>query len=324
MTVSVQLPPAVRRQAEEADRKIADVSKAQSSPGASQEAEAQQQQVQQPDPSQQAVEQVVQQPPAQPAAADDELRRVNARYATLEGKYNAELPRLQAENRNLAEMVSQLRSDIEALKTPAAPAPGPITDQDRELVGDEILDIQRRTAQHEALSSEQRIERKFGQTIDQLKAQLQEVKNATLLREMTAEMPNWRDINATSEWLIWLGQPDPLSGITRQLMLDKAMEVGDAKRVILFFRNFLDESKQFAGRQAAAVVSPTSLEAQVQPDARRGGAGPAKREKVWKASEIKQVTTDILRNRYKDRPAEAQRLMAEMNKAVAENRVTLD
>ena len=82
-------------------------------------------------------------------------------------------------------------------------------------------------------------------------------------------VPNWQAVNADPAWLAWLAQPDEVSGIERQQLLNKAHANMDAPRVIAIFKSFL--STQPGGGQRP----PLNRDERVMPIGGRpsGGTG---------------------------------------------------
>jgi hypothetical protein len=80
------------------------------------------------------------------------------------------------------------------------------------------------------------------QALDQqnaeLRRQMAEQARKAMHQQVEASIPNWLEIDNDPRWHQWLSGIDPLSGATRQRVLDDAIAAGSAPRVIAFFSTF--------------------------------------------------------------------------------------
>jgi hypothetical protein len=157
---------------------------------------------------------------------------LSQKYRTLQGMYNAEVPRLHSQNKELASKVQQME---QLLATLSAQTNAPrnvevvtdplITDRDQEEYG-ESLDVMRRVTREELIPVAQKIAQ-LDRVLQQLQinvvpqvnnlAQRQAVNSEQQFwTELTTYIPNWRDINNTPDFQSWLLEIDPLTGISRQ------------------------------------------------------------------------------------------------------------
>lgn len=100
-----------------------------------------------------------------------------------------------------------------------------INDNDRQAYGDELLDVVAR----KALDSVQPYVERLEQKVARYEAQ-------TIYQVLTAQLPNWRQINTSREFLQWLSVPDMLSGQRKDSLLRGAFESGDANRCLAIFK----------------------------------------------------------------------------------------
>lgn len=202
------------------------------------------------------VEEVPETQPEEAASEEVELDEAKweERYKALQGKYNAEVPRLHQEVKDLKESVrdsgesESLRREIEALKAqlnqPVAPAQSAHIDKIREDYGDELANA------FAASRSEN----------DQLRAQVQDLMNLTTqiqtsstlgtLSSMLADQGiDFDQANNDPLFLDWLSQVDTFAGVPRQQLLSQAYESGDLPRAAQFFI-------AYAGNQASTRIEP--------------------------------------------------------------------
>jgi hypothetical protein len=118
-----------------------------------------------------------------------------------------------------------------------------------------------------------------------------------------AAVPNWSEIDSDPRWHSWLSGIDPLTGATRQSVLDDAIRAGSAPRVVAFFNAF---SAQHGG---AARSSGRARSAAVQ------------QGEILTREKIKQLYDQHRRGAYAGREAEWARIEQQIINAAAEGRV---
>src|SRR5215831_19328564 len=101
-----------------------------------------------------------------------------------------------------------------------------------------MLDFAQRAAAHAVGPHLDALQR---QSAD-LQAQLARETSRSVDAALDRAVPNWREINRDPRWLNWLLLPEPLSGRSRQLLLDDATARGNAASVIALFNGFLREA----------------------------------------------------------------------------------
>ncbi len=191
---------------------------------------------------------------APPPAADEQTpagervaeEPVLQKYKTLQGMYNAEVPRLHQQGREQQQRIAQLEQLLASVsaqqQTQQRPTesvlPKHISDKDVEEYGDS-LDVMRRASREELAPVMQRIaniEAFLQQVQSNMVPQLQQVqqRQAQSAEQMfwaglTDNVSNWREINDNPDFQSWLMQVDPLTGITRQVYLEDAQRALDAR-----------------------------------------------------------------------------------------------
>lgn len=264
------------------------------------------------------------------------------KYKTLQGMYNAEVPRLHQQNREMTQRVQQMEQLLASLsaqqqQTPATSQPTVdklVTDKDVEEYG-ESLDVMRKVSREELIPVAQRLAQ-----IESMLRQMQvnvvpQVQNLAQRQQMSAEqqfwadlaaaVPNFRDINGNEAFQSWLLEADPLTGITRQTYLDDAQRNLDARRVVNFFRTWLEITGQAAVAQSTgSATAPTSeLEKQVAPGRSRGAGAPTNtnKAKVYAPADITKFFNDVRSGKYKGREQERDRIERDIFAAQRENRI---
>jgi hypothetical protein len=260
------------------------------------------------------------------------------RYRTLQGMYNADTARLRTENNQLGQRLAQMEQLLASLS--AAPAPGAqqapaqklITDKDVEEYGDSI-EVMRRAAREEVLSARAELDdlkRAFAQlqtnVVPKVEGVVQrQAANAEQMfwSELTAAVPNWRDINADQGFHGWLLEVDPLSGMARQQFLDSAQSQLDARRVAGFFQTW-QSLNGGSTAQSPRSTAASQLEKQIAPGRGRTSASTtsANDGKTYTRAGVAKFFDDVRKGLYKGREQERDRIERDIFAAQGEGRIT--
>ena len=249
-------------------------------------------------------------PPAPASTEGDD--KWEARFKTLSGKYNAEVPRLHAAIKERDAQLNSLTEEVEALKAKLeTPRESLVKPEEVNEFGEPLVDLIRRAAREELQGKEGEIK--------ELKTKLESLMGSTKANvevsfydRLAMQVPDWQTLNDDPEFHTWLGEVDDLTGYQRQDILSQAEEKRDADRVARFFKAF---KKVQQDRSAA---SSTSLESQVAPEATRTPDVP-KGKKLWTRGEIAAFYAADRRGEYTDEQAAA--IDAEIQLAIREQRV---
>lgn len=264
---------------------------------------------------------------------------ITQKYKTLQGMYNAEVPRLHQQNREMTQRIQQMEqllASLSAQPTPQTPAQPVVdklvTDKDVEEYG-ESLDVMRKVSREELGSVAQRIAQ-LEQALRQMQTSVvPQVQAVAHRQQMTAEqqfwadlssaVPNFRQVNDHPDFQTWLLQADPLTGITRQTYLDDAQRSLDAGRVANFFRTWLESTGQAAVAQSTVPAASSELEKQVSPGRSRSTGTPAtaNQGKVYTPQDIQKFFNDVRQGKYKGREQDRDRIERDIFAAQRENRI---
>lgn len=269
---------------------------------------------------------------------------LSQKYRTLQGMYNAEVPRLHGQNRELSgrlQQMEQLLATISAQQSSGHSGQAQsqidplVTERDQEEYG-ESLDVMRRVTREELIPVAQKMAQ-----LDRLLQQFQtsvvpQVNNLTQRQAVTAEqqfwvdltgfIPNWRDINGDPDFQTWLLEADPMSGISRQTILEDAQHNLNVRRVGNFFTTWLE----MTGRTATAQnprrnAAASELERQVAPGkGRNSGAPTGTNSKNYSPEDIKTFFNDVRLGKYKGREAERDRTERDIFSAQREGRIIIN
>ena len=257
------------------------------------------------------------------------------KYKTLQGMYNAEVPRLHSQNRDLANRVQQLEQLLATMNAQQnqpltqAQIEKLVTEQDIEEYGDSI-EMMRKVSKEELSSAAQRInqlENYIRQMQSQLVPQVQALSQSQAASTeqqfwsaLTSMVPNWREINDDQAFQSWLLDVDPLTGISRQTYLEDAQRNLDSRRVSSFFTAWLEMTGQ--ARNAQPNSASSQLEKQVAPGRAKSTGSPVNNSaKVYTPGDIKKFFDDVRKGKYVGREAERDKLERDIFSAQQEGRI---
>lgn len=263
------------------------------------------------------------------------------KWRTLQGMYNAEVPRLHSQNRELNGRVQQMeqllaslsqQSSQPAQQTQVAPL---VTENDVQEYG-ESIDVMRRVTREELYPVAQKIAQ-----LDQIIRSLQtsvvpQVQAVAHRQAMTAEQqfwsdlssaaPNWREINDDHAFQSWLLEIDPLTGISRQTYLEDAQRILDVRRVASFFQTWNElTGKANVAQNTRRTATASELERQVAPGRSKNTGTPANNNaKTYSPDDIKGFFNDVRSGKYRGREAERDRIERDIFAAQRDGRITVN
>jgi len=268
-----------------------------------------------------------------PEQRDPEEESWRQRFNTLQGKFDAEVPQLYGQIRNLTNLITSMQNAAPA-PAPAPPPPPQITDEDREMWGDDLPQAVSRWVG--GANSEE--VRQLRAEVEYLKGGQQRTdvsltQNAVMSQlDMDPELAGrWRQLNDDPRYLDWLSQIDQFSARPRIELLREAYAQGDANRTGRFFKSYLAEHTAPPGSRAPAHTQLNGsagrmrLEELAAPgraaaSGTNGGASPERR--MWTNREIGAFYRDVQRGVYRSRQADKDRIEADILAAASEGRVT--
>jgi len=322
------LPKAVQRAVEEADELVSQISGdktegEQVPPGEPPtETDTQNEVPPDPPPAEPPKQTVSQEPPAVPES------KWENKYHTLKGMYDAEVPRLHADVREMKAQIQQLLAEKAEAEAKLAAKPEPqkslITEQDKEAFGPDLIDLIERATESKVATFRER-EATLVNEIKQLKSQLGNVSERQVVSDkdrflmgLSQQVPTWEQLNTDPGFLEWLQQVDPVYGLPRQAALTNAYEALDVSRVSAIFKTFID----LTAPKQTPTDSRQQLQRQVAPTRSRASTPPAadvQNSKIYTQGEIEQFYNEWRRG-YIDND-EAVRMEKEIIAAISQGRV---
>ncbi len=290
--------------------------------------------------------------PASPAPAADGWEQ---KYKVLQGKYNAEVPRLQRQVNEQNSTIEQLKQQMTATQgmlaafaqnrvaAPAGQGPAPaapaslVKDEEVKEFGEDLTDFIGRVA-------EQRLMGRIDQKIQPVQQQVNEVRHTAaqvaqattetaherLMATLDKSVEGWRQQNSDPLFLEWLAQLDPFSGVERGKLLAQAYERFDAPRVAAFFKGYRNEHAVVTPPAAAAAPAPQDasqrkLEDFVAPGQPKGGGSTGAQngagKRIWTEAEIKRFYDDCTAGKFKTNPDRRKQIEQDIVNAAREGRV---
>lgn len=276
--------------------------------------------------------------PSIPSSEDD--LTWEQRFRTVQGKYDAEVPRLSADLRVLEAKLSAATTEIERLKAlkPAEPQPPKkslVTDKDVEAFGSDLIDVMDRKAREVAenmvdtkVSNLEAENRLLKEKLDGITANQVSDKRTAYFDKLGQEVPDFVALNVDQGFLKWLAEVDPLSGFPRQEYLNKAWAEFDARRTAVLFNAYKQTLAPAApptppANQQVPSQPRQQLQRQVAPNKSTVSDTPASTAstKLWTVKEIETFYADVRRGAYQGKEAARAQVEAEIDQAVAQGRV---
>ena len=244
------------------------------------------------------------------------------KYRRLQGKYDAEVPRLHQQVKELQAALQQMQHQVQQAppppppETPAEPERY-VSDEDVANYGEDFVDIQRRITLDAT--------RELRKQVEELKAQLaqqgSQVQSVSFEARLLKAVPDFEQINADPAWIEWLNEVDPLIRGPRRAIAQQAYTNGDVEAV----KSYVGLWRKGQTTKPAAqppVSREQELQRQVQPS-RASAAVPASGgKKVYTRGEANAVFNKMQALVAQGRLDEAKRLDAEISDAFAEGRIS--
>lgn len=265
--------------------------------------------------------------PAEPAApaVQSDAAVWEQRYKTLQGMHN----------QNMADMKHRLELALADKQTlteklaerDAAPPAQPQPDVDPKLVeeyGEDMVRFVRAVVHAEMKQSkgDDGVVRALGDEVKTVKQTVAKTAYELFLDRLGVRVPDLLKINSDPRFLAWLGEVDPVYGEPRQAALNRASAAQNVEQAANVFKAFL-QTVEAAPAPAASQPNP-QLAKQAAP---RAGPAPIPTARqpaaaLVSSAEVTQFYDDVRRGHYRGREEERVRREQEINKALAEGRIT--
>lgn len=223
------------------------------------------------------------------------------KFRVLQGKYDAEVPRLTQEIRQIKDQLEQAQQQ----KKQADEQSQRINfDELRDTESDEVVTTFQK--QQEVIDRQNQIINDLRSRVDALGDNTAQSSERLFYSTLAQIVPDWEETNKDPRFLAWLSEMDPYTGATRQSLLQDAAKTMDAQRAAYFFTSWKGTVKK-----KKPPVSPNSSKSSIPPSDKP----------IYSAAEINQFAVDITRGKYRNNPKERERLEDEYTRAQMEGRI---
>jgi hypothetical protein len=276
--------------------------------------------------------------PPKAASKDDSVEVWKARYNSLRGLFEQQVPMLQQRVKELASELERVRAaPPEAKPTDPLQQPGTkrVTDKDVEVFGGDLIDLVGRKTQEVV----EQVAGQYQTRIDQLEAalakatgtvqqvaqtQVQSAKEKFFLT-LDSQLPGWQELQALDECQVWLGASIPGTRATWEDALKQAANEADAGNALSVFRQFLKEHPHLDTNVAADDRAKTAkeIQRQVAPPKPKGSAPVTPvNKRVFTSTEYEAETRKLINLQKRGKFEEAAQIEIELNAAMAEGRIS--
>jgi len=273
--------------------------------------------------------------PTQPVSQENEPKPApvpeetwERKYLTLKGMYDAEVPRLHSQMREMNQQVQTLIAEAATAKA-QQPRPEPvtakplITEQDKEAFGSDLLDLIDR-ATEQKLAGNRDLEAQLRSEINELKSKLGNVTERQGVSDkdryeatLSSQVPDWEAMNIDQGFLTWLAEVDPVYGVPRQYALTNAYESLDANRTATIFKQYkatlAPVQRPQANRELQRQVAPTRSHTSPAPTTSSAD------KRLYTTSDIDSFYTEWRRGMIDE--AEAVQIERDIHAAINEGRI---
>ncbi len=275
------------------------------------------------DPQPQPAEPTPVEPTPKPTEPEVPEETWQQKYKTLKGMYDAEVPRLHADLRDLKAQVDNLRKAAETKPAePAKPAKPEklVTDADVQAFGEDLIEVQRKVAREVAAEFRGELDAMKAEN-EKLREQLNttgtQVSEASFEQRLYRLVPDFQAVNADERWIGWLNEVDPLLRAPRKSVAQEAFNRGDAEAVAHYIGMFK--------ASVAPVEQPrdkaAELEKQIQPQRSAATAPVSPAAKTYTDAQVQKMFQKSVELSARGQREEAAKLEAEIDAAYREGRV---
>jgi len=265
--------------------------------------------------------------PADTSPTDVEEETFKQKYSTLLGKYEAEVPRLHQQVREMNEVTKQLQDEIAALKVkPTKPKEkvSLVTDEERAEFGEELLDVQRRIAKEVSHEYEERFEQQesvIKELQDQLAKTGNQIGEVGFSQRLAQLVPDFAEVDQDERWMKWLNEHDPMLRGPRRSQAQAAFDAGDAEAVAHYVN--LWKKTLAEPTEPEKPVVQAELEKQVAPTRSANSVKQPTNQnsKIYSAKEMDAAWNKLSLMMRRGKLEEAAKLEAELSAAYTEGRV---
>lgn len=244
------------------------------------------------------------------------------KYRTLKGMYDAEVPRLHSQVKELSLRMEQIQREMATPKQEAKSATKEklVTDADVQAFGEDLIEVQRKVAREVASEFRDELDTMRAENNklrEQLTATGNQVSEASFEQRLHRLVPDFQEINADPKWMAWLDEIDPFLRAPRKTVAQEAFNRGDAEGVAHYVGMFRGTKPVEQTNTKAA-----ELERQIQPNRSASSANiGSSKGATYTDAQIQKMFLKSATLASSGKLDEAQKLEAEIDAAYREKRV---
>ncbi len=280
-------------------------------------------------------------PKPAPAQPDPEEETFKARYFSLQGKYDAEIPRLNESIRTLQQQVTQLTEENTSLKAgnnnntdlqgTNNTEKGRLDPESMAEYGPEFQTMAAKM--NELIDENQTLKDQLGTvnekvgTVEQAQGQTAYDKYMGLVSAQIKDAGgDFDQLNSDPAFLTWLGGVHPYTGQPRHASLQDAERHLDVGRTMVVFNEYLGSLKNEAPLNKET-KEPTKQPVQpnIQPTHRPSGSDvtppTSGSDRIWTRASVKKLYEDKAAGLWKGKEADFKALEADLFKAQNDGRI---
>jgi len=269
----------------------------------------------------------------QPINNEQQNDASDQKYKVLKGKYDAEVPRLNAQVKELTESFNSIKTELERTKKDKAEAERITLAKEqsgertveiqkiKEEYGPELANlVEKLSDAHDALTTKNNELQSqldtVGNTVKSFEEDSFSNSNDTFWKEVKSKVSDWEEWNSHPNMLKFLNEIDEISGLTKGQLFKLAQDELRAGAVIKLFQDF-KESQQKGNAHKENLIN-----SQIEPNNTNNGVGESITTlNEWTTSSVKQFYDDARRGKYKDNPQEYTRIDKEIVAAQAAGKI---
>lgn len=257
--------------------------------------------------------------PPQPTPVERVEDNWEHKYRRLQGKYDAEVPRLHAQVKELAAALEELKAVREAPPAPVTVAEALVTDADVSEYGADLINLQRRVAREELRAEFEALKA----TNEDLRKQIQQtgsqVGALNFEQRLHRMVPDFPEVNESPAWIAWLDVVDPISRVPRRVIAQEAYRRGDAEAVAHYVSLYRAEH----GEAPVKVDRTKEIARQVQPTRTAATTAPSSKQgRIYSSKDVEALFKKVASLSAMQRFDEAKKLEAELDAAFMDGRIS--
>jgi len=268
-------------------------------------------------------------PVAEPVVEAKPVEDWEQKYRSLQGHFNAEVPRLHQQNKELASQLQAMQQQIADIQKPKQQPTDDrlVTDEDVSQYGADLIDLQRRVTREVVREFVNPLKEELAQRdakINQLETMLGKTGGdvATLSFEQRLEraIPDFPQLNADPKWIAWLDAVDDYTGEPRRAYAEYIYNQGNVdklKQIVGFYKKATGQQAQDQQRQQRK----TELERQTQPTRTASASSVPAGERIYTEAEFNRLWNKVRELYAKGQNDEANQLDIELTQATMQGRV---